>query len=422
MKNLCLFFQIHQPLRLKRYRFFDIGRDHYYYDDFQTEERLSYAVENSYIKSNNTLLEMIRGSKGKFRCAFAISGVVLEQLEQHAPEVIDSFKELAATGSVEFITQPFAHSLASVFDENEFRRQVKLHTEKIEALFGKCPASFMNSEMIYSDEIGEIVSKMGFKTILVDEAKHILSWKSPNYVYKHSYLPKLKVLVRNQKFSDDIAFRFSQLSLDANMFISQISSLPEGENTVTIGMAYETLGITLPAYTGIFEFLKALPYFAMEQGVTFATPAENTQKTETSSALSVPHPYSWIGVEKNLTAWTANDLQQEALNKLYAVSERVRLCSDKSLQRDWLMLQTSDHFRFMNHSDPFVTNYESAYDAFTNYMNVLADFLERVDAQYPTTIENEELNALLKTINNQEKEIEVLENEIHKLKKRKAEK
>jgi Alpha-amylase/alpha-mannosidase len=422
MKNLCLFFQIHQPLRLKRYRFFDIGRDHYYYDDFQTEERLSYAVENSYIKANNTLLEMIRGSKGKFRCAFAISGVVLEQLEQHAPEVIDSFKELAATGSVEFIAQPFAHSLASVFDENEFRRQVKLHTEKIEALFGKCPASFMNTEMIYSDEIGEIVSKIGFKTILVDEAKHILSWKSPNYVYKHSYLPKLKVLVRNQKFSDDIAFRFSQLSLDASMFISQISSLPEGENIVTVGMAYETLGITLQAHTGVFDFLKALPYFAMEQGVNFVTPAEITQKTDTSSNISVPYPYSWIGADKNLTAWTANDLQQEALNKLYAVSERVRLCSDKPLQHDWLMLQISDHFRFMNHSDPFVTNYESAYDAFTNYMNVLADFLERVDAQYPTTIENEELNALLKTINNQEKEIEVLEKEIQKLKKRKVEK
>ncbi|MDR0811226.1 MAG: alpha-amylase, partial [Paludibacter sp.] len=262
---------------------------------------------------------------------------------------------------------------------------------------------------------------MGYKTVIVDEAKHILSWKSPNYVYKHSYLPKLKLLVRNQKLSDDIAFRFSQLALEADKFIGWIAALPEQENVVTLGMAYETLGIVQPAYAGIFEFLKALPYFAMENGINFVTPSEITRSTTAVDTLSALYPYSWVGNEKNLTSWMGNDLQQEALSKLYAVSERVNLCSDKFLQHDWLLLQTVDNFRFMSHHDAFGSNYESPYDAFTNYMNVLADFLERVDAQYPTTIENEELNALLKTINNQEKEIAVLENEIRKLKKRNKE-
>lgn len=422
MRNICFYFQIHQPMRLKRYRFFEIGQDHYYYDDFQTEDRIRKVVEQSYLTANRTIAEMIRSSNGKFRCSFSISGVALEQLEQYAPEVIDSFRELSKTGSVEFLAEPYAHSLASVFDANEFERQVKTHADKIEQLFGKCPTSFYNSELIYSDEIGEMVSKMGFKSMMIDEAKHILGWKSPNYVYKHSYLPKLKLLVRNHKLSDDFAFRFANLSITAEKFIGWISALPVEENIVNIGMGYEVLGMIQPAQTGIFDFLKALPYHAMEQQMSFVLPSEFIKKTEATDTLSVPYPISWVGNDKDLTSWTGNDLQQEALNKLYAVSERVNLCQDKPLQRDWLMLQSSDHFRYMSHKDAYGTNYETPYDAFMNYMNVLADFLERVEAQYPTTIDNEELNELLKTIDHQEKEIEELENEIKKLKAKKPKK
>jgi len=420
MKNICIYFQIHLPFRLKRYRFFDIGTDHYYYDDFQTSDRIRNAVENSYLTANHTIAEMIRSSNGKFRCAFTISGVTLEQLEQYAPEVIDSFKELAKTGSVEFMAEPYAHSLASIYDGDEFERQVKKHADKIEALFGKRPTTLFNTELIYSDEIGERVAKMGYKTMMIDEAKHILGWKSPNYVYNHAYLSKLKLIVRNNKFSDDIAFRFSAISLTAETFIQWIAALPEEQEVISLGMGYETLGITQPVYTGIFEFLKALPYHAMEQKMSFALPSELGKKHESAGPLSVAYPISWVGSDKDMTPWTGNDLQLEALSKLYAVGERVRMSTDKPLLLDWLILQSTDHFRYMSHKDPFGTNYESAYDAFMNYMNVLADFLERVEAQYPSTIENEELHELLQTITQQEKEIEKLEKEVAKLKAQKA--
>ncbi|HEY5508878.1 MAG TPA: glycoside hydrolase family 57 protein [Paludibacter sp.] len=420
MRNICFYFQIHLPYRLKRYRFIEIGQDHYYYDDFQIEERIRAYVEQSLLPANRTIAEMIRSSNGKFRCAFTISGVTLDQLEHYAPEVIDSFKDLAKTGCIEFMAEPYAHSLSSVFDATEFERQLKLHADKIETLFGKRPSSLFNAELIYSDEIGEIAAKMGFKSVLIDEAKHILGWKSPNYVYSHSYLPKLKLLVRNHKLSDDIAFRFSSLSLTAENFIQWIANLPEGDNVINLGMGYEVLGTNQPAYTGIFEFLKAIPYHAMEHQMSFMLPSELSKKSESAGPLSVPFPISWVGNDKDLTPWTGNDLQNEAIAKLYAVGERVRLCTDKPLLRDWLILQSTDHFRYMSHKDAFGTNYESAYDAFMNYMNVLADFLERVDAQYPTTIDNEELNELLKTINHQEAQIELLENELKKLRARKA--
>lgn len=424
MKNICLHFEVHQPLRLKRYRFFDIGQDHYYYDDFQSEERIRQLAEESYLPGNHTILEMIRATNGKFKCSFSISGVMLEQFEQYAPDVIDSFKELAKTGSVEFLAETYAHSLASVYDTNEFEKQVKLHADKTEALFGKRPTAFRNSDLIYSDEIGEIVSKMGFKLILIEEAKHVLGWKSPNLLYNHAYLPKLKLLVRNNKFSDDMSLRFSDRSwdefpLDAGKFMGWIIGLPENESVINIWMGYEILGNIHRAETGIFDFVKALPYFTMESGMEFATPSEVAKKMEPKDTLSSPYPISWAG-NKDLSVWNGNDLQSEALNKLYAVSERVRMCKDKPLQHDWLMMQTTDNFRYMSHTDAYGTNYSSPYEAFTNYMNILADFLDRVDAQYPTTIENEELNELLKTINNQEKEIETLTEDLKKARARKV--
>ena len=423
MKSICFYFQVHQPLRLRRYRFFDIGQDHYYYDDFQTEEKLKSLVDNVFLPANKTIAEMIRTSNGKFRCSFSISGIMLEQLELHAPEVIDSFKELAKTGFVEFMAEPYAHSLSSIFDANEFINQVNTHADKNESLFGKRATSFFNAELIYSDEIGELVSKLGYKIMMVDEAKHVLGWKSPNFVYTHSYIPKLKLLVRNHKLSDDIAFNFSKMNwhdypLTAEKFIEWIAKMPENDCIVNLGMGYEVFGQTQSANTGIFEFLKALPYHAMEQQVKFVLPTELSKKSEPAGTLSVSYPMSWVGNDKDLTLWTGNDLQQEALNKLYAVGERVRLCSDRPLLHDWLMLQSTDHFRYMSHKDPYGTNFESSYEAFINYMNILADFLQRVDAQYPTTIENEELNALLKTIHGQENKIETLENEIKKLKVR----
>jgi len=426
MKNICFYFEIHQPLRLKRYRFFEIGQDHYYYDDFQAEERIRAMAEQSYLPANRTIAEMIRSSNGKFKCAFSISGVALEQLEQYAPEVIDSFKELAQTGSIEFLAEPYAHSLASLYDTDEFVRQINLHAEKLESLFGKKPTAVRNSELIYSNEIGEIVSKLGYKTILIEQVKDVLGWKSPNYIYCHPSISKLKLLVRNNKLSDDISFRFSnrnwsEFPLTSEKFIGKIAETPETESIFNIWMGYEALGFYQHPESGIFEFLKAMPYHAIEQGIGFVLPSDAPKKSDTVDSLSYTHPTSWAE-SKDISVWNGNDLQQEALSKLYAVSERVHLCNDKPLQHDWMLLQTTDNFRYMSHYDSFGTNYVSPYEAFTNYMNVLADFLDRVDAQYPTNIENEELNELLKTINNQEKEIERLESEIKKLKARKEKK
>ena len=426
MKNICFYFEIHQPLRLKRYRFFEIGQDHYYYDDFQAEERIRAMVEQSYLPANRTIAEMIRSSNGKFKCAFSISGVALEQLEQYAPEVIDSFKELAQTGSIEFLAEPYAHSLASLYDTDEFVRQINLHAEKLESLFGKKPTAVRNSELIYSNEIGEIVSKLGYKTILIEQVKDVLGWKSPNYIYCHPSISKLKLLVRNNKLSDDISFRFSnrnwsEFPLTSEKFIGKIAETPETESIFNVWMGYEALGFYQHPESGIFEFLKAMPYHAIEQGIGFVLPSDAPKKSDTADSLSYTHPTSWAE-SKDISVWNGNDLQHEALSKLYAVSERVHLCNDKPLQHDWLLLQTTDNFRYMSHYDSFGTNYVSPYEAFTNYMNVLADFLDRVDAQYPTNIENEELNELLKTINNQEKEIERLESEIKKLKARKEKK
>ncbi|MGC3977191.1 MAG: glycoside hydrolase family 57 protein [Paludibacteraceae bacterium] len=263
MKNICLCFEVHQPLRLKRYRFFDIGQDHYYYDDFQTEDRIRQLAEESYLSANRVLSEMIRATNGKFKCAFSISGVALEQLEQYAPDVIDSFKELAKTGAVEFLAETYAHSPASVYDSDEFERQVKQHAKKIDELFGKRPTVFRNSELIYSDEIGEVVLKLGFKTMLIEEAKHVLGWKSPNCVYSHAYLPKLKLLVRNNKFSDDIAFRFSNRSwsefpLDAAKYMHWIAKTPENEEVINISMGYEAIACSTACRKWHLRFCKSI--------------------------------------------------------------------------------------------------------------------------------------------------------------------
>ncbi|MDD2285420.1 MAG: glycoside hydrolase family 57 protein [Paludibacter sp.] len=424
MKNICFYFQIHQPLRLKKYRFFQIGQDHYYYDDFHTEEKIRVLAEQSYLPANRIIADMIRSSNGKFKCAFSISGVALEQLEQYAPDVIDSFRELMKTGSIEFLTEPYGHSLASVFDADEFEMQVNMHADKIENLFGKRPTTLRNTELIYSDEIGETIAKMGFKTVLIEEAKHVMGWKSPNFVYSHAYLNKLKLLVRNNKLSEDIFMRFSSPSwedypLTAEKFIGWIASAPSEEKIFNIWMGYESLGVVQRPESGIFDFMKAIPYHAMEHQIGFALPGEIAKKNEATGSLLVTFPTSWWGHEKDLSPWNGNDLQYEALEKLYNISVRVRMCNDKPLLRDWLMLQTSDHFRYMSHKEAYGSHYESPYEAFVNYMNVLADFLDRVHAQYPSSIENEELNELLKTITHQEKEIATLEGEVKKLKARK---
>ena len=427
MKTICFYFQIHQPIRLKRYRFFDIGGDHYYYDDFSNEDILRGIADHSYLKANSILLDMIREHKGKFKVTFSISGVALEQLEIYVPEAIEGFKELAKTGCVEFLAETYGHSLSSLYDEQEFKNQIQYHADKIELLFGCKPQVFRNTELIYSDEIGQLVYDMGYKGMLSEGAKHILGWKSPNYLYCSVNNPDLKLLLRNMRFSEDIMYRFSNYSwseypLVADKFISWISSLPESEQLINIFMPYETLGSLQPGETGIFEFFKALPKYAFEKQIGFSTPTDVINKMKAVDKISAPYPSSWSGEEKDVSAWNGNILQKEALNKLYNIGERVRLCDDRRIKQDWTYLQVSDHFHFMSTKHfpgPSVYSpYENGYDAFSNYMNVLSDFIERVNAQFPSSIDNEELNALLTTINNQELEIAHLEKELSAVKKK----
>ncbi len=423
MKNICFCFQMHAPFRMKRYRFFDIGADHYYYEDMQSEDQVQYLASTSYLPLCQTLQEMIRLSHGKFHCAFAISGEMLEMFEQFVPEMIDSLKALADTKCVEFVAMPYAYSLASQYDANEFAAQVKQHADKINELFGQKSTTLCNTEMLFDDELAFKAQKLGFKTCMTEGSKHLLSWKSPNYVYSAAASPKMKLLLRNAALSDSLSFLFSDSSwpgypMDAEKFTQQIIDLPKEEDLVNIWLGAETFGIRQQAATGIFEFLKAIPYFALEKEIGFLTPSEAGKKPAVDS-LAVPFANTWCGEAKDLAPFVGNDLQQEALNKLYAVAERVHLCQDKNLQRDWLHLQVADNFLYMNHINAGNTNYESAYDAFINYMNILSDFLQRVEEQYPTTIENEELNGLLKTINNQNQEIEELQEEIKKLRARK---
>lgn len=424
MKNISFCFQMHAPYRLKRYRFFEIGQDHYYYDDMQTEENISQLVEMSYMPLCKTIQEMIKFSHGKFHCALSVSGILLDMFQQYAPEMIDILKELAQTKCVEFVCTPFAYSLAAEYNSLDFEEQLKHHAEQIEELFAQKPTTVWNTELLYSDEIGSKLLELGYKTVMTEGAKHILSWKSANYLYNSAVSPKLKLLLRNTGLSDELSFHFSDTTwknypMDAEKYAQQLAFLPEQEQIVNIWLGAETFGIRQTAQTGILAFLKALPFYALEKEIGFLTPSEAAKRLQAADTIPIPYPVTWTGEAKDLAAYNGNDLQQEAIQKLYAVAERVRLCQDKRLKNDWLILQDVNHLRYMNHIDHAGSHYESAYDAFTNYMNVLSDFLQLVDEQYPTTIENEELNELLTTINNQEKEIAALENEVKKLKSKK---
>lgn len=424
MKAVCFYFQIHQPFRLKRYRFFDIGNDHYYYDDYSNEEIITRVAHKSYIPAAETLLRMIQESKGAFRCALSISGTALEQCEQYVPEFIDLLKKLAETGKVEFLAETYAHSLSSLTDPEEFREQVKFHDAKIYELFGQRPKIFRNTELVYCDDIAPMIYDMGYKGCITEGAKHILGWKSPDYVYAAAACPKLKLLLKNDKLSDDISFRFSNPSweaypLTADKYIDWIAQTPAENQIVNLFMSLETFGELQPRESGIFQFLEALPRFAAERGIDFWTPSEVVSKCKAVDTLEVLHPISWADEARDISAWLGNKLQNEAFQKLYSVSERVRLCSDRRLKQDWQYLQGSDHFFYMSTkhmadgaAHAMFSPYETPFEAFTNYMNVLADFIVRVEEQYPLSIENEELNSLLTTIRNQATEIEALNKEV----------
>ena len=391
-KSICLYFQVHQPARLRLYRFFDIGKDSHYYDDFANRTILRRVAQKCYLPMNALLLEMINANKGAFKVAFSISGSVLEQFDRYAPEVLDSFRKLADTGCVEVLSETYYHSLASLASPTEFKHQVLKHKAAIEHYFGVTPKAFRNTELVYSDAIGEMVYDMGFKTMLTEGARHVLGWKSPNFVYSGAQAPGLKLLLKNSSLSDDIAFRFSDRGwsdwpLTGEKYLSWIKAAAQNDEIVNLFMDYETFGEHQKAASGIFDFMRFLPEVVLADGeFEFVTPSQATKKHRPVAELDVPDPISWADEERDVTAWLGNELQNDAFNKLYDQTEKLALLNDEGLWADFGHLQESDHFYYMCtkfFSDgavhKYFNPYDTPYEAFINYMNVLSDFILRVD-------------------------------------------
>ena len=424
MKTICLYFEIHQIIHLKRYRFFDIGTDHYYYDDYENERSITDIAERSYMPALNTLQQMIQENGKFFKVAFSLSGTGIEQLEMHAPQVLEKLQELNQTGCVEFLAEPYSHGLSSLANEECFAADVKKQVKKIEEYFGKKPTVLRNSSLIYSDDIGAQAAALGFKGMLTEGAKHVLGWKSPHYVYNCSLAPSLKLLLRDVELSDDISLRFNNPDWDgyplfADAYINRIAQLPEEEQIINIFMELSALGIAQPLSSNILDFIHALPACAKEQGITFSTPSEIFAKMRSVDNLYVPDTLSWVDEERDVSCWLGNNMQREAFNKLYSVADRVRIANDPRINQDWDYLQASNNFRFMTTKPSNVGLdrgiYSSPFDAFTNYMNILGDFMSRVNSLYPESIDNDELNALLTTIRNQGDEIQRKDLEITRL-------
>lgn len=432
MKSICLLFQVHQPFRHRRYRFFDIGNDHYYYDDYSNDSIMRRVADKSYLPANKLLLNLIDKLEGKFKVSFSITGTALEQFELYAPEVIDSFRELAKTGCVEFVSETYSHSLSALKDLDAFKQQVKLHDERIFGLFGQKPRVFRNTEMIYSNEIGELISKMGYNAVLTEGARQVLGWKSPNFLYVNAMNPRLKVLMRNFKLSDDLAFRFSnrnwsEYPLTADKYIGWLTKLEKKEELVNLYMNYDAFGGRQPVQSGIFEFLSAFADKVVDhKNLSFTTPSEAVERLQPVSVVNVPEAISWADEERDLTAWLGNGMQKEAFNKLYDLGKRMQRCHDKKLIKDWNYLQVSDHFYYMStkhsldgHNNRSENPFDSPYEAFINYMNVLSDFKIRLNAVVPESETETEIAMLHRIIEEKDEKLKKLEADLSRLQKAK---
>jgi alpha-amylase len=392
MPLLCLYFQVHQPYRLRRYSVFDT--DPFYFDDLKNAEIARKVATKCYLPSNRLMRRLIERHAGRFKIAYSITGVALEQFEKYVPEVIETFKELAQTGHVEFLAETYHHSLSSLYSETEFRAQVSLHTETIHRLFGQKPRVFRNTELVYNDALGLLASHMGYDAILAEGADHVLGTRSPNVAYSVPHAPKMKVLLKNYRLSDDIAFRFSNRAwanwpLTAEKFASFVAqqNIDDGKpHSVNLFMDYETFGEHQWADTGIFEFLEHVPAELLKDPRNkFVTPSEAVAQLTATEPLEVPHPISWADTERDLSAWLGNAMQSNALHELYKLEKPLLALNDASLISDWRRLQASDHFYYMctkYFSDgdvhKYFSPYESPYDSYINFMNVLDNINARL--------------------------------------------
>ncbi|EFB89631.1 glycosyl hydrolase, family 57 [Pyramidobacter piscolens W5455] len=392
MPSICFYFQVHQPYRLRHYSFFDIGQDHFYEDAEVNRTILDKVAQKCYLPMNELLLKMIRRWEGRFRVAFSLSGTAMDQFEEYQPEILDSFRTLVDTGCVELLSETYAHSLAALYDPDEFRAQVALHDELIKKHFGATPRVFRNTELIYRNDIARMVEDMGYEAILTEGADHILGWRSPNYMYQPSSCTKLKLLLKNYRLSDDIAFRFSnrgwdQWPLTAEKFAGWAHAVNGAGELINLFMDYETFGEHQWAETGIFDFMEALPaaVFA-DPNFDFVTPSQAAERYSPIARIDVPNAISWADVERDLTAWIGNDMECDAIETVYSLKEKVLADGDEGIVRTWRRLQTSDHFYYMctkwfsdGDVHKYFNPYGTPYDAYINYMNVLSDFKMTLD-------------------------------------------
>jgi alpha-amylase len=325
---------------------------------------------------------------------------------------------------VEFLAEPYSHGLASLANEQSFEAEVRRQCQKMKEYFGQAPKVLRNSSLIYSDDIGCQAAQMGFKGMLTEGAKHVLGWKSPHYVYHCALSPKLKLLLRDVTLSDDISLRFNNSDwegypLFADNYVERIAQFPEEEKVVNIFMELSAIGVAQPLSSRILDFLKALPACAKQHDITFSTPSEVCDNYKSVSPLDVPDTLSWNDEERDVSTWLGNPMQREAFNKLYGVADRVRIANDPRINQDWDYLQASNNFRQMTTKPSNVGVdrgiYSSPFDAFTNYMNILGDFISRVNSLYPEDVDNDELSSLLTTIKNQDEEIERKSKEVARL-------
>lgn len=396
MASICFYFHVHQPYRVKKYRFFDIGNDDIYFNaegetDLNNERLVKKVAAKCYLPTNALLLELLKRHK-EFKIAFSITGVVLEQLEKYSPEALESFQKLVDTGRVEIVSETYYHSLAFLYSKNEFKSQVDMHTKKLKQVFGiKKPRIFRNTELIYNNDLAREVEKMGYDGILAEGADHILDWRSPNFLYKPVGTKKIKLLLKNYKLSDDIAFRFSSKTwkewpLTAEKFTHWVNQVNGNGEVVNLFMDFETFGEHQWEDTGIFHFLEKLPEEILKHPDNdFVTPSEAVDRYPTHGEIDMPNFVSWADVERDLSAWLSNSMQTDAIRKLYDLEHKAKTSEDKKVLEDWRRLTTSDHFYYMctkwfadGDVHAYFSPYESPYEAFRHYMNVLKDLEIRV--------------------------------------------
>ena len=396
MASVCFYFQVHQPYRIKKYRIFDIGKGNEYFNDrsdcdLNNEKVLLKVAGKSYLPTNKLLLDLLK-KHPEFKISFSFSGVFLDQLEEFSPETLLSFQELVDTGQVEVLSETYYHSLSFLYSREEFKKQVERHKRKIKKIFNVTPEIFRNTELIYNNDLAWEVEQMGYKGILAEGWDDILGWRSPNFLYSTPGTKKIKLMLKNYKLSDDIAFRFSNKGwgehpLTAPKFSNWVNAVNGNGNVVNLFMDYETFGEHQWEDTGIFNFLKALPAELLKHPDNdFVTPSEALEKYNTVVVLEMSHFVSWADMERDLSAWLSNDIQHDAIQKLYNLEKEVLATEDSSIIEDWRRMQTSDHFYYMctkyfNDGDvhKYFSPYDSPYEAFISFMNAMSDLKLRIE-------------------------------------------